>query len=149
MIYGANGYTGELVARRAVERGHRPVLAGRNRAVMALAAELGLSGKVVDLRDHSALRRALADVTEARPSVGDLRGVGLAAGVEFVTDRSTTQPDGRRAREIRDRMRHLGVLVGTTGQHGNVLKIRPPLAFDESHVGTVADALDAALMQTD
>jgi short subunit dehydrogenase-like uncharacterized protein len=44
MIYGANGYTGELVARTAVARGQRPLLAGRNGdAVRALAAELGLS----------------------------------------------------------------------------------------------------------
>ena len=29
MIYGANGYTGEMIAREAVRRGFRPVLAGR------------------------------------------------------------------------------------------------------------------------
>jgi short subunit dehydrogenase-like uncharacterized protein len=41
MIYGANGYTGRLIARHAVERGLRPTLAGRNHeAVTALAAEL-------------------------------------------------------------------------------------------------------------
>ena len=32
LIYGANGYTGALIARLAVERGLRPVLAGRSRA---------------------------------------------------------------------------------------------------------------------
>jgi 4-aminobutyrate aminotransferase-like enzyme len=69
-------------------------------------------------------------------------------GVELVTDRSSKEPDGGRARRVRDRMRHLGVLVGTTGQHGNVLKIRPPLAFSESEAPIVADALDAALTQT-
>ena len=43
MIYGANGYTGELTARLAVARGERPILAGRSGApVAALAAELGL-----------------------------------------------------------------------------------------------------------
>ncbi len=43
MIYGANGYTGRLIARRAVEQGLKPTLAGRNsEAVKALAAELGL-----------------------------------------------------------------------------------------------------------
>jgi short subunit dehydrogenase-like uncharacterized protein len=41
MIYGANGYTGELVAREAVHRGLKPVLAGRSAAkIEALAAEL-------------------------------------------------------------------------------------------------------------
>ena len=42
-------------------------------------------------------------------------------------------------------MRRLGVLVGTTGRHGNVLKIRPPLALDETHVPTLAQALGSAL----
>ena len=50
MIYGANGYTGELIAREAVRRGQRPILAGRSAApVQALAHELGLSWRVFDL----------------------------------------------------------------------------------------------------
>lgn len=61
LIYGANGYTGELVARRAVERGLRPVLAGRSTAgVAALAGELGLPHRVVGLDDPAALDAALA-----------------------------------------------------------------------------------------
>lgn len=43
MIYGAYGYTGELIAREAVRRGHKPVLAGRSlEKAQALADELGL-----------------------------------------------------------------------------------------------------------
>lgn len=50
MIYGANGYTGRLVATEAVRRGLRPVLAGRNAgAVDALGAELGLETRIFDL----------------------------------------------------------------------------------------------------
>ena len=42
LIYGANGYTGALLAREAVARGHRPILAGRNaERLSALARELG------------------------------------------------------------------------------------------------------------
>lgn len=42
MIYGANGYTGRLIARHAVERGLKPTLAGRNHeAIRRLADELG------------------------------------------------------------------------------------------------------------
>jgi saccharopine dehydrogenase (NAD+, L-lysine-forming) len=51
MIYGANGYTGELCARRAKERGERPILAGRSAAkVSALAQELGFEHRAFDLR---------------------------------------------------------------------------------------------------
>ncbi|HKO57585.1 MAG TPA: saccharopine dehydrogenase NADP-binding domain-containing protein [Thermoanaerobaculia bacterium] len=50
MIYGANGYTGELIAREAARRGERPILAGRDRAaVEALAKELGLESRVFPL----------------------------------------------------------------------------------------------------
>ncbi|MDG4827380.1 saccharopine dehydrogenase NADP-binding domain-containing protein [Asanoa sp. WMMD1127] len=63
MIYGANGYTGDLVARLAVSRGARPLLAGRNAAaVKALADELGLEHVVFDLRDGAATRAALGEV---------------------------------------------------------------------------------------
>ena len=47
MIYGANGYTGALIAREAAARGLHPILAGRRApAVTALAAELGLPHRI-------------------------------------------------------------------------------------------------------
>lgn len=56
MIYGANGYTGELIARDAVRRGLRPVLARRSRdKVEALARELGLEARVFGLDDPARL----------------------------------------------------------------------------------------------
>jgi short subunit dehydrogenase-like uncharacterized protein len=64
VIYGANGYTGELVARRAVARGLRPLLAGRNgEAVGALARELGLPHLALGLDDPAALDGMLAGRT--------------------------------------------------------------------------------------
>ncbi|MEJ8566613.1 saccharopine dehydrogenase family protein [Elongatibacter sediminis] len=60
MIYGANGYTGQLTAREAVRRGLRPILAGRNEAAVSrLAEELDLSHAVFDLDDAAAVRREL------------------------------------------------------------------------------------------
>jgi short subunit dehydrogenase-like uncharacterized protein len=61
LIYGATGYTGELIAREAVLRGQRPVLAGRNsEAVERLAGELGLPSRVFALGDAAAVARGLA-----------------------------------------------------------------------------------------
>ncbi len=60
LLYGANGYTGELIARRAVAAGERPVLAGRHpEAVGRLAAELGLDARVFALDDPAAVGRGL------------------------------------------------------------------------------------------
>jgi len=61
MVYGANGYTGELAAREAAARGLRPVLAGRNaESVGALARELGLEHRAFPLDDPGALARGIA-----------------------------------------------------------------------------------------
>jgi len=54
LIYGANGYTGTLIAREAVARGHRLVLAGRNAEALAtLAGDLGLGSRIFALDDPS------------------------------------------------------------------------------------------------
>lgn len=61
LIYGANGYTGELIAREAKARGQTPVLGGRNAAALsALAGELGFTHRVFGLDEPSTLDTALA-----------------------------------------------------------------------------------------
>jgi short subunit dehydrogenase-like uncharacterized protein len=63
LVYGANGYTGELIAREATSRGQRPALAGRRAApVAALAGELGLAHRAFALDDPAALDAGLDGV---------------------------------------------------------------------------------------
>jgi short subunit dehydrogenase-like uncharacterized protein len=63
VIYGANGYSGTLIAREATKRGQRPMLAGRNsQAVAALAAELGLQHRTFDLGDPNQIDKGIRDV---------------------------------------------------------------------------------------
>ncbi len=71
MIYGAYGYTGQLIAREAVARGHRPLLAGRNEAKLsALARELGLPFVAVGLEERAELLRALSSVAAVCHAAG-------------------------------------------------------------------------------
>jgi short subunit dehydrogenase-like uncharacterized protein len=64
LIYGANGYTGELIAREAKARGQTPILSGRNAAaVRGLADELGLPERAFDLADPTALDAGLSGVS--------------------------------------------------------------------------------------
>jgi 4-aminobutyrate aminotransferase-like enzyme/Ser/Thr protein kinase RdoA (MazF antagonist) len=90
---------------------------------------------------HSRLTR----LSDRHPLIGDVRGAGLFIGVELVRDRTSLEPATAEAKTVANRMRDAGVLVGIDGPNINVLKIRPPLVFDESHVEQLADALDAAL----
>ncbi len=137
----------ELVGRTTLFStfGGNPVSAAAALAVLDVIDDERVLDRVQ--RTGRALRAALDAVADANPGVGDVRGVGLAWGVELVTDPATREPDGARAGLVRDRMRHRGVLVGTTGRHGNVLKVRPPLALDERHVRRLASALEEALAQ--
>jgi short subunit dehydrogenase-like uncharacterized protein len=71
LLYGANGYTGSLVATMAVERGLRPILAGRDAdKIKRQANDLGLRHSIFDLAESDAMDRALEDVTVALHCAG-------------------------------------------------------------------------------
>ena len=64
LIYGSYGYTGDLLAREAVARGLRPILAGRDPQRLAQqAAELGLQHVAFSLDDRATMDLALQQVT--------------------------------------------------------------------------------------
>lgn len=63
MLYGANGYTGELTARHASQYHLQPILAGRRKEALApLSAKLNFPYKLIDLDDSIALQAALKEV---------------------------------------------------------------------------------------
>ena len=64
MIYGAYGYSGELIARQAVEEGLEPTLAGRDPdRLIALAQELGLAYRVFKLEDPRIVEEELKEMS--------------------------------------------------------------------------------------
>src|ERR1700741_3430029 len=71
LLYGANGYTGQLIARMASAYGLTPILAGRNEtALKAMAAELNFPYKVIDLSDKTSLEAALREVAVVLHAAG-------------------------------------------------------------------------------
>jgi 4-aminobutyrate aminotransferase-like enzyme/Ser/Thr protein kinase RdoA (MazF antagonist) len=126
--------------------GGNPVSAAAGLAVLDVLQDERVLDRVSEA--GLVLRAAVREVSEAHHEVGDVRGVGLIVGVELVSNPDARTPDPQRAIAVRDRLRHLGVLVGTTGLHGNVLKVRPPLAFTTQHVPILANALEVALADT-
>lgn len=63
LIYGANGYTGALIAEEAARRGLKPILGGRNRdALDVLAQRLKLTRRVFELSDANEIARNLEGV---------------------------------------------------------------------------------------
>jgi short subunit dehydrogenase-like uncharacterized protein len=63
LIYGANGYTGSLIAQEAVRRGSRPILAGRNaEALQALSLGLELERRVFTLEHAAVIEDSIRDM---------------------------------------------------------------------------------------
>jgi 4-aminobutyrate aminotransferase-like enzyme len=74
-----------------------------------------------------------------------VRGVGLFVGVELVLDREARTPAPRQASYIVNRIRDRGILLSTDGPDHNVLKIKPPLVFDEQDADRLVAELDVVL----
>jgi 4-aminobutyrate aminotransferase-like enzyme/Ser/Thr protein kinase RdoA (MazF antagonist) len=73
----------------------------------------------------------LRQLQQKHPLIGDVRGLGLFLGIEFVRDRVTLEPANASAAEIVELMKERGVLLSTDGPFHNVIKIKPPLVFSE------------------
>jgi 4-aminobutyrate aminotransferase-like enzyme len=105
-----------------------------------VAAQAALA--VLDvIEDERLVERAGRVGTRLLGLVTDLgltaRGRGLLIGVELET--------GDLARAVVDRLRDDGVLIGRTGRAENVLKIRPPLIFQDEHADLLVESLKRAL----
>ncbi len=126
--------------------GGNPVACAVGLAVLDVLEQEGLQERAA--RVGAKLRSHIEKLAEQHALIGEVRGAGLFIGVEFVRDHSTLEPAAKETAAVANRMRELGVLVGIDGPRSNVLKIRPPLVFDENHALQLANTLDQALRAT-
>ncbi len=89
------------------------------------------------------LRGRLNNLVTRYEVISDIRGPGLFLGVEV----GRSGPEPRIAGQIQNEMRRRGILIGRTGPDANVLKIRPPLVFEEQHADVLLATLDAVLAE--
>jgi 4-aminobutyrate aminotransferase-like enzyme len=94
-----------------------------------------------------AVRKALAELAERHEVIGDVRGVGQYTGLELVTDRATKAPATSVALDVIEALRARGVLTSVAGPGGNVLKLRPTLAFSLGDIDWLVNALDESLAE--
>lgn len=88
----------------------------------------------------------LHEVAAKHERIGDVRGAGLFAGVEFVANPDTREPDADTARAVVRRLRERRILISTDGPDDNVLKIKPPLPFTAADADRLSEAIDEALI---
>ena len=120
MIYGANGYTGRLIAQEAKQRGLSPILAGRSDAVATLAQELGFEHRRFDLADRNAVRTGLDGVRLVLHCAGPFSATSapmlegcLAAGAHYLDITGEIDVFAHcHAQDVRARERGIVVLPG-------------------------------------
>jgi len=94
------------------------------------------------------LKAGLEALQREHPLIGDVRGMGLFVGVDLVLDRRTLAPAAQQAAYIVERMKDHGILIGVDGSLRNVLKLKPPLVFDDDNADQLVRTLDKLLDET-
>ncbi len=91
------------------------------------------------------LKEGLHKLQQKYAFIGDVRGVGLFVGAEFIKDSKTLKPEVELLNEAIEMMRNRGFLLSTDGPLHNVLKIKPPLVFSTNNAEDLIQNLDAVL----
>jgi 4-aminobutyrate aminotransferase-like enzyme len=92
------------------------------------------------------LEQGLAALASDHEIIGQVQGSGLFWGIDLVSDRESRRPiDPADAQRLVTAIRQAGVLMGLTGNHGNVLKLRPPLPFSRDNADHALEVVDACL----
>jgi 4-aminobutyrate aminotransferase len=118
-----------------------PVCAAAGRAVLKAIVEEELPERARHAGER--LRAGLRALDH--PAIGDVRGHGLAIGVELVRDRDSRTPDRALATKTVYRAFELGAVVYYVG--GNVLEVTPPLVITDAEVDQAVELLGRAVAE--
>jgi 4-aminobutyrate aminotransferase-like enzyme len=111
--------------------GGTPVACAAALAVLDVIEQEGLQARALDTGNY--LLDGLRDLASEQPLIGDIRGSGMFIGIDLVHDRASRAPATIETGRAVNLLRQHGVLIGSTGQFDNILKIRPPMVFSKEN----------------
>jgi len=121
-----------------------PVATAAGRAVLQAIADEGLIERAN--RIGALLSNALRSLSARHAMIGNVRGRGLALGVDLVSDRVSREPvPVTTTAKIIYRAYQLGAVFFYVGLRGNVLELTPPLTLSEAEVEDGAAMIDQAM----
>ncbi|MEQ8666839.1 MAG: aspartate aminotransferase family protein [Rhodospirillales bacterium] len=119
------------------------VCAAAGSAVLSAIEDEDLLNRAEHLGSH--LIDALRTLAQRHPLIGDVRGRGLAIGVELVSDRGSKSPATKDAAKVVYRAFELGLNLYYVGMNSNVLEMTPPLTLSADEADLAVSILDGAL----
>ncbi|MCX8229901.1 MAG: aminotransferase class III-fold pyridoxal phosphate-dependent enzyme [Planctomycetota bacterium] len=125
--------------------GGNPVSCAIGNAVLDVMEEEGLQEKAFTTGNN--LLEGLAELKDRFGVFGDVRGCGLYLGAVCVKNQRTKEADAETASVLVESMRHKGILLSTDGPLRDVIKIKPPLVFEESDAQHFLSQLHLALTE--
>jgi 4-aminobutyrate aminotransferase len=123
--------------------GGNPVSMAAALAVISIIEEEDLRTNAKVVGDY--LREKLDNLKEKYEIVGDVRGLGLMQGIEFVKSKITKEPNPQAVLSVFEETKRRGVLIGKGGLYGNVIRTGMPLIATKDNVDEMVEAIDAAL----
>ncbi len=121
-----------------------PVTTAAGLAVIKAIADLDLIGRANEV--GALLTQGLRALGAKHPIIGEVRGRGLALGMELVKDRTSREPvPVATTAKIIYRAYQLGAVLFYVGMRGNVLELTPPLTFSEAEAEEGVAIIDQAL----
>jgi adenosylmethionine-8-amino-7-oxononanoate aminotransferase len=132
---------------------HHPVGAAAGVATIAYIKRHDLVAAAA--RQGELLGRRLSEVVGTLPCVGDIRGIGLLWGIEFVADRATKAPFPPAvhfSQRVADASLALGLVVYpgsgcADGVAGDILTLGPPFIIDDGQIDELVSLLHEAILQ--
>lgn len=94
-------------------------------------------------RVGSHLLGRLEDLSNKHEAIGDVRGLGLMAAIEFVRDRATLEPWPELRDSIVGECFHRGLVLQGAGP--SAIRLSPPLIIDTEQADFAIETLDAAI----
>jgi 4-aminobutyrate aminotransferase len=123
--------------------GGNPLQSAAVIAVLEIFAQEDLVGNA--RRMGELMKARLLEMQEQCPYLGDVRGQGLVMGLEFVKDKATKEPAPDITRRVIDEAAQRGLLVGSVGVFGNVIRVAPPLVITEAEAHESLDIMEEVL----
>ena len=127
--------------------GGNPVSCAAALANIEFLEEQNLAQKTLDKGNF--LKAQLESLKAKYKMIGEIRGKGLMIGIELVRDPISKDPAQIEGKKIQEICLEKGLLIGSGGIYGNVLRIQPPLVISQEQMEEAIKILELAFSKVD